>query len=103
MPTLIKTARTKLPPRTMPKRVTAIFNGSESEARDMLVASAVGDAEVRTVNGKVAIQHKSLDVMGVQGVEDACLAAQYPLEIVIKMRDFKDHGVRPGSLVAATA
>ena len=101
MPTLIKTARKKMPPRTMPKRVTAIFNGSEAEAKDMLLASAVGDAEVLTVNGKVAIQHASLDTMGVQGVEDACLAAQYPLHLVIEMRDFRDRG-RP-SFSAAMA
>lgn len=90
MNTLIKTARPKLPPRTMPKRVTAIFNAGKAEASKLLLENAIGGALVRSLGERTAIQHASLDSMGIGGVEDACLAAQYPLEVVVMARDFRD-------------
>lgn len=89
---LIKKAKSKLPPRTMPKRMTAIFNGGQSDAMQLLRENAIGDAMVRQLGPRVAIQHSSLDDMSEGDIEDVCFAAQLPLEIATMCRDFRDLG-----------
>ncbi len=93
---LIKTERPKLPARTMPKRVTAIFNAQKSDAQSLLSEHDIAGARVFQMGRRIAIQHEALDKMGIGGTEDACLAAQFPLEVVLMCRDFRD-GMRAAS------
>lgn len=91
----IHKSRKKLPPRTKPKRVTAIFTGKRRDALAMLQQAEVGGAVVRELSGRVAIQHPALDKLGEGAIEDVCIAQQLPLEVVLTMRDFTDLGARP--------
>lgn len=100
---LIKKARQKLPPRTMPKRMTAIFNGGKADALRLLKENSCGDALIRTLGARVAIQHASLDGMSEGDIEDVCLAAQLPLEVAQMCRDFRDFGAVAGVQAMAPA